>query len=144
MLSRLPEGFATRLGEGGGLVSGGEGQRVRLGRALAHRDARLVVMDEPFRGLDRKTRERQLAATREYWKSSTMLCATHDLAETHVFSRVIVVEGGKIIEDGEPAQLAADPGSRYSHLLARERRANEVWSRWKRVAIVDGRIEDRS
>ncbi|HEX7702015.1 MAG TPA: ABC transporter ATP-binding protein, partial [Kofleriaceae bacterium] len=143
MLSRLPEGFATRLGEGGGLVSGGEGQRVRLGRALAHRDARLVVMDEPFRGLDRKTRERQLSATREYWKSSTILCATHDLAETHAFPRVLVVEGGKIVEDGEPAQLAADPTSRYSHLLARERRANEVWSRWKRVTIVDGHLEER-
>jgi ABC-type transport system involved in cytochrome bd biosynthesis fused ATPase/permease subunit len=144
MLSRLPEGFATRLGEGGGLVSGGEGQRVRLGRALAHRNARLVVMDEPFRGLDRKTRERQLAATREHWKSATILCATHDLAETHVFPRVLVVEGGVIVEDGVPAQLATDPESRYAHLLARERRANEVWSRWKSVSIVDGHLEERA
>lgn len=144
MLSRLPEGFATRLGEGGGLVSGGEGQRVRLGRALAHHDARLVVMDEPFRGLDRKTRERQLAATRAHWQHATLLCATHDLAETHAFPRVLVVEGGVIVEDGDPARLAADPASRYAHLLARERRANEVWSRWKRVVIVDGHLEERT
>ncbi|MEP6861817.1 MAG: ATP-binding cassette domain-containing protein [Deltaproteobacteria bacterium] len=141
MLSRLPEGFATRLGEGGGLVSGGEGQRVRLGRALARRDARLVVMDEPFRGLDRKTRERQLAAARERWRSATMLCATHDLAETRLFPRVIVIEGGVSVEDGPPDELAARAGSRYAELLARERSAQEVWARWRHVSIVDGRLE---
>ena len=47
----------TPLGEGGGLVSGGEGQRVRLGRALLRADVRLVILDEPFRGLDVMTRE---------------------------------------------------------------------------------------
>ena len=142
MLSRLPEGFATRLGEGGGLVSGGEGQRVRLGRGLARHNARLVVMDEPFRGLDRKTRERQLAAARAHWQGATMLCATHDLAETHMFPRVIVVEGGVIVEDGAPAELLAREGSRYAELLARERNAQEVWARWKHVRIVDGRLEE--
>jgi ATP-binding cassette subfamily B protein len=142
MLSRLPEGFATRLGEGGGLVSGGEGQRVRLGRGLARRDARLVVMDEPFRGLDRKTRERQLAAAREHWRGATMLCATHDLAETRLFSRVIVVEGGVAVEDGSPDDLAAREGSRYAELLAHERTAQEAWKHWKHVRIVDGTLEE--
>ena len=98
-------------------------------------------MDEPFRGLDRKTRERQLAAAREHWKSATMLCATHDLAETHMFPRVLVVEGGVIVEDGAPDELLAREGSRYADLLARERSAQQVWSRWKRVRIVDGRLE---
>jgi ATP-binding cassette subfamily B protein len=142
MLSRLPEGFSTRLGEGGGLVSGGEGQRVRLGRGLARHDARLVVMDEPFRGLDRKTRERQLAAARDHWPGATMLCATHDLAETRLFPRVIVIEGGVAVEDGPPAELAAREGSRYAELLMRERNAQEAWARWKHVRIVDGRLEE--
>jgi ABC-type transport system involved in cytochrome bd biosynthesis fused ATPase/permease subunit len=142
MLSRLPEGFATRLGEGGGLVSGGEGQRVRLGRGLARRAARLVVMDEPFRGLDRKTRERQLAATRAHWQGATMLCATHDLAETHMFPRVLVVENGVVVEDGAPDELLARPDSRYSELLARERNARAAWTQWKHVRIVDGRLEE--
>jgi ATPase subunit of ABC transporter with duplicated ATPase domains len=48
----LPDGLATELGEGGGIVSGGEGQRTRVGRALARKRARLVILDEPFRGLD--------------------------------------------------------------------------------------------
>jgi len=56
VLERLPEGLKTDLGEGGGLISGGEGQRVRLGRAMLRGDVRLVVLDEPFGGLDREKR----------------------------------------------------------------------------------------
>ena len=50
---QLPDGLQTSLGEGGGRLSGGEGQRVRLGRALIRPGVRLVILDEPFRGLDR-------------------------------------------------------------------------------------------
>ena len=49
--TELPEGFETVLGEGGALVSGGEGQRVRLGRAMLRDSVRLAILDEPFRGL---------------------------------------------------------------------------------------------
>ena len=52
VVERLSQGWKTSLGEGGGLVSGGEGQRVRLGRALLRTGVRLVILDEPFRGLD--------------------------------------------------------------------------------------------
>lgn len=144
LLARLPEGFATWLGENGGLVSGGEGQRVRLGRGLARRDARLVVMDEPFRGLDREARERHLGLSRDYWRDATLLCATHDLAETRTFPRVLVVEGGRVIEDGPPEALAADASSRYAQLLDRERNAQSAWARWKRLVIVDGELEERA
>ena len=64
ILERLPEGMQTALGEGGGLVSGGEGQRVRLGRALNRKDVRLAILDEPFRGLDRAKRRALLVAAR--------------------------------------------------------------------------------
>ncbi len=52
VIERLPNGLETPLGEGGGLVSGGEGQRVRFGRALLRPGVRLAILDEPFRGLD--------------------------------------------------------------------------------------------
>lgn len=51
LLQRLPDGLQTHLGEGGGLISGGEGQRVRLGRGMLRPGARLIILDEPFRGL---------------------------------------------------------------------------------------------
>jgi ATP-binding cassette subfamily B protein len=140
VLGRLPEGMQTRLGEGGGLLSGGEGQRVRLGRGLARRDAALVLLDEPFRGIDRERRRELLDAAHVRWRGTTLICATHDLAETTSFDRVLVVEGGRIVEDGAPAALAARPDSRYARLLADELVANQLWGRWRRVRLEQGRI----
>ncbi|MEZ4681383.1 MAG: ABC transporter ATP-binding protein [Caldilineaceae bacterium] len=51
VMERLPRGLQTTLGENGGLVSGGEGQRVRLGRALLRPDVQLAILDEPFADL---------------------------------------------------------------------------------------------
>ncbi len=99
---KLPQGLQTLLGEGGGLLSGGEGQRVRLARALLSPTTRLALLDEPFRGMDRTQRRALLAEARKWWASVTLLCVTHDVAETLAFDRVLVVEDGQIIEDGAP------------------------------------------
>ena len=107
LLEKLPDGLQTRLGEGGALVSGGEGQRVRLGRGLLRPGVRLVILDEPFRGLDRERRRELLARARRWWRAATVLCITHDVGETQGFGRVLVVDGGQIVEDGAPADLAA-------------------------------------
>ncbi len=82
VLDRLPDGLKTPLGEGGGLVSGGEGQRVRLARALLRPDVRLAILDEPFRGLDFEQRRKLLARAREFWRDATLLWISHDVAET--------------------------------------------------------------
>lgn len=143
VLERLPEGFETRLGEGGGLVSGGEGQRVRLGRALLRANARLAILDEPFRGLDREQRRELLQRVRRFWRDATLLCVTHDVNETRAFDRVLVVEGGKIVEDGHPAALAEQPGSRYRALLDADRAVQfSGWSRgaWRRLRLDNGNI----
>ncbi|MFL5540887.1 MAG: ATP-binding cassette domain-containing protein, partial [Longimicrobiaceae bacterium] len=145
VLDRLPDGLQTPLGEGGGLLSGGEGQRVRLGRALLRRDARLVVVDEPFRGLDHGQRGRLLQAIRRRWRSATLFCVTHDLAETRDFDRVLVIEGGRLVEDGDPACLAADPASRYAALLRAETEgAAATWGNpaWRRLRLAGGRLAD--
>jgi ATP-binding cassette subfamily B protein len=143
IIGGLPEGLDTPLGEGGGLVSGGEGQRVRLGRALTRPRARLVVLDEPFRGLERPVRARLLAEARERWQGTTLLCATHDVAETAAFDRVLVIEGGRIVEDGRPADLAEDPGSCYRALLDGEAQARALLFRgagWRRWRLERGRV----
>jgi ABC-type bacteriocin/lantibiotic exporter with double-glycine peptidase domain len=146
VLENLPQGMQTRLGEGGALVSGGEGQRVRLARALLRSGVRLAILDEPFRGLDREKRAHLLARVREFWRHSTLFCVTHDIAETRDFDRVLVVEGGRIVEDGRPDELCAVPHSRYAELLEAEAQIRSgLWSGsvWRRVRIHSGRVVEQ-
>jgi len=141
LLQQLPDGLQTRLGDGGALVSGGEGQRVRLARAMLRDDSRLVVLDEPFRGLDREARRRLLARAREIWARSTLLCVTHDIGETLDFPRVLVIDEGRVVEDGSPRELAADPGSRYSVLRQAEHAVRDgLWRGrpWRRLELRAG------
>lgn len=143
VLEKLPDGLQTPLGEGGALVSGGQGQRVRLGRAMLREDARLVILDEPFRGLERDRRRRLLERARAYWRGATLLCITHDVGETLSFERVVVVDGGRVVEDGQPAKLASDSGSRYAALLAAEEEVRTgMWSggEWRRLRLQGQRL----
>jgi ATP-binding cassette subfamily B protein len=119
---------------------------VRFGRALQRRQAKLVILDEPFRGLDREKRRELLARAREYWSASTLLCVTHDLSETLGFDRVMVIEGGALVENGSPQGLAIDSKSRYSQLLASEEQARtKFWqsNQWRRVRLHSGRIVEK-
>lgn len=144
VLERLDGGLMAQLGEAGGLVSGGEGQRVRLGRGLMRADARLVVVDEAFRGLDREARARLLADARRHWSSATLLCATHDVTHAREFSRVLVVADGLVVEDGAPDELLADPHSRFAALVAAEAATQAQLgdqSRWTPVWMRAGRVE---
>ena len=143
LLEKLPEGMQTKLGESGGLISGGEGQRVRLGRALLKRGVRLALLDEPFRGLDRQARRELLARARRHWASTTLLCVTHDVGETLTFPRTLVIENGRIVEDGNPAELARRMNSRYRALLEAEESVRESsWSggAWRHLRLEGGRL----
>jgi ATP-binding cassette subfamily B protein len=143
VLENLPDGLQTTLGESGGLVSGGEGQRVRLGRALLNTNARLVILDEPFRGLDRVKRRELLARARRLWRNSSLLCITHDIAETLDFERVLVIDKGRIVEDAPAPELASRADSLYRSLLdAEEEVRARMWasSEWRRFVIDSGRL----
>lgn len=143
VLERLPDGLQTSLGEGGGLVSGGEGQRVRLARAMMRPDARLVILDEAFRGLDRARRALLQGRARQWWSEATLICVTHDVSSTLDFPRVLVIEDGQIIEDGPPAQLAA-ADTRFAALLAAEAALTDSrWGDdWRRVTLADGQLRE--
>lgn len=141
LIERLPEGMQTNLGESGGLVSGGEGQQVRLGRALNRPKVRLVILDEPFRGLDREKRRWLLQQARTHWRDATLICITHDMGETSDFDRVMVVENGRIVEDDHPTTLATAPHSRYRDLLDAEHVVREtLWQdgQWRRLWVQNG------
>jgi ATP-binding cassette subfamily B protein len=143
LLQKLPEGLQTYLGESGSLVSGGEGQRVRLARALLQPGIRLALLDEPFRGLDRRQRCKLLDESRRWWKAANLVCVTHDVSETLDFDRVLVIEDGRIVEDGVPATLA-EQTSRYRQLLDSERAVrDQLWqsSQWRRLRIEQGFLQ---
>ena len=145
MLQRLPNGLQTNLGEGGGFFSGGEGQRVRLARAMVRSRARLVILDEPFRGLDREKRHDLLQRARRLWKDATLLCITHDINETHDFPRVLVIESGRMVEDDSPVALQQKEGSFYRKLLESEKLVRrELWSSavWRRLRLDDGKLAE--
>lgn len=140
VLERFDAGADAIIGEGGGLLSGGEGTRVRLARAMLRSGARLVVLDEPFRGLDRAARTRLLGRVRDHWSTATLLCVTHDVADTVGFPRVLVLEGGRVVEDGDPATLATETESRYRGLLDAERTSAELFGGWRHWEIADGTV----
>jgi ATP-binding cassette subfamily B protein len=145
VVERLPDGLQTALGEGGGLLSGGEGQRVRLGRALVREHPRLVILDEPFRALDRQRRRELMASARGWWKDATLLCVTHDVEETETFERVLVIDDGRVVEDGSPSDLLAQPGSRYRALHdADEQVRRSLWegAPWRRLRLEGGRLRE--
>ncbi len=132
------------LGEGGRLISGGEGQRVRLGRGQSRHGVRLAILDEPFRGLDRGRRRQLLEQARAQWRAATLLYICHDVADTAHFDRVLVIEGGRIVEDDRPTALLAR-ASRYRTLTERDRAARRLlWGRpgWRRWRMVDGVLTD--
>jgi ATP-binding cassette subfamily B protein len=140
---RLPDGMDAQLGDGGGLLSGGEGQRVRFGRGLMRPLARLVILDEPARGLDRSMRLEILRRCREQWPKATLICVTHDVAQTLEFQRVIVMHRGRAVEDGPPAVLAGNSNTLYSRMLESEHQGRRrLWSAdtWRRVMVRDGTV----
>jgi len=145
VLERMPDGLQTPLGESGGSISGGEGQRVRLARAVMRRNARLIILDEPFRGLEHNRRRSLLERTRRLWRAATLLCITHDVHETLAFDRVLVIADGRVIEDGRPSALAAQAGSRYRTMLDAEETIREgLWkgAGWRELTLDHGELTD--
>lgn len=140
VLAGLPEGLSQSVGEAGGLLSGGQGQRVRLARAFGRPDVALALLDEPFRGLDRTTRRALLARAREHWADATLLTVTHDVRDVLGFPRVLVVEDGRIVQDGAPDALRAQPG-RFAELLAADQALDSAFAGdWRRWSLEAGRL----
>jgi ABC-type transport system involved in cytochrome bd biosynthesis fused ATPase/permease subunit len=145
LLEHSPRGLQMPLGEGGAMISGGEGQRVRIGRALARKGVRLAVLDEPARGLGRERRRRMLSAMLRHFPGATLLCVTHDVADTVDLDRVVVIERGRIVEQGAPRTLLTATHSRYRELLEEEAAVGrELWGhpKWRRLRLQGGTLSE--
>jgi ATP-binding cassette subfamily B protein len=115
-IERLPEGYHTFLGERGTRLSGGQRQRIAIARAIL-KGARLLLLDEATSALDAESEilvQQGLAAA---MAGRTTLVIAHRLATVQKVDRVVVMEGGRIVETGTPAQLRQQ-GGLYARLAA--------------------------
>ncbi|WP_406688204.1 ABC transporter ATP-binding protein [Saccharopolyspora sp. ID03-671] len=105
----LPDGYETELGERGALLSGGQRRRITLARAIL-RGASVLVLDEPTNGLDAASAKRVLEPLRRLARTRTTLLISHDLDLAAEADRVVVVDGGRVVDQGPPAHLPPGGG----------------------------------
>jgi ATP-binding cassette subfamily B protein len=115
-LERLPDGLDTRLAPGGGGLSAGEGQLVAFARILL-KDPGLIVLDEASSRLDPATERLLERAVDRLLSGRTAIVIAHRLATVQRADRIVILEDGKVLEEGDRVALAADPDSRFSQLL---------------------------
>jgi ABC-type multidrug transport system fused ATPase/permease subunit len=117
----LPKGYDTLIGERGVNLSGGQRQRVALARALVAR-ARVIVLDDPLSAVDTQTERNLVDRLRPALAGRTVLVATQRLSTIELADRAVVLDGGRILESGPPAQLIVGTGP-FAALFGDEVRA---------------------
>ena len=105
----LPEGFDTVVGERGVQLSGGQRQRVALGRALL-RGPPVLVLDDPLSAVDAKTESAILEAIDRQAADRTLLLITHRVAAARRCDRIVVLDGGRVVEEGTHEELCKGKG----------------------------------
>jgi ATP-binding cassette, subfamily B, bacterial len=115
-LRTLPEGLDTYLGEGGARLSGGQRQRLSIARALL-RDAPILLLDEATSALDAESERLVQDALGRLMKGRTTIVIAHRLATVRAADRIIVLDDGKIVEQGDHASLMAG-GGLYARLAS--------------------------
>ncbi|MCK4607965.1 MAG: ATP-binding cassette domain-containing protein, partial [Gammaproteobacteria bacterium] len=113
-IQQLPNGLNTMIGENGLMLSGGQRQRIAIARAIL-KDAPILILDEATSALDTESEQYLQAALEELMISRTTLVIAHRLSTVEKADRILVLDQGKIIEEGDHKQLLAKNGY-YSKL----------------------------
>ena len=98
-ISRLPDGYDTRVGERGGKLSGGERQRIAIARAFL-KDAPILVLDEATSSLDTETERLVTRAAEALMQGRTTILIAHRLSTVRNADRIVVLQSGRIVEAG--------------------------------------------
>jgi ABC-type multidrug transport system fused ATPase/permease subunit len=115
-IARLPNGYDTLIGERGLKLSGGERQRLAIARALL-RDAPLLVLDEATSSVDVANESAIKAAIERATQGRTTIIIAHRLSTVATADRIVVLERGKVVEEGSPEELMKAGGD-YARLVA--------------------------
>lgn len=119
-VERLPNGYDTLIGENGGRLSGGERQRISIARALL-KNAPIVLLDEATASLDVENETHVQAALSELLQGKTVLVIAHRMRTVDNADKIVVLEGGRVVEQGSPAELREKPEGRYRRMLELQR-----------------------
>ena len=109
-IQQQPEGFDTVAGEGGVALSGGEKQRIAMARAFMRVSADILVLDEATSALDALAEEKIRSAVEEARTGRTTIVIAHRLSTIRHADRILVIDGGKLVESGTPRELVERGG----------------------------------
>ncbi|MGR6329548.1 ABC transporter ATP-binding protein [Sphingomonas sp. XXL09] len=118
-IRHLPHGYDSIVGERGTSLSGGQRQRIGIARAFL-KDARIVLLDEATSALDTESELEVQRGLEALMAGRTVLAVAHRLSTIAGFDRVLVVEAGRIVEDGPPQALLARPDGAFRALWTRQ------------------------
>ncbi|MCQ8836183.1 ABC transporter ATP-binding protein/permease [Streptomyces samsunensis] len=123
LIDTLPDGFNTYLSPsqwGGSDLSPGQWQRLAAARAFYRKDAPLLICDEPTSALDPRAEEAMYDRIRELSDGRTVILITHRLGSTRSADHIIVLDDGRILEEGTHRSLLATPGSEYTAMWTKQ------------------------
>ncbi|MBC8015467.1 MAG: thiol reductant ABC exporter subunit CydC [Sporomusaceae bacterium] len=106
-IGKLPQGYDTMVGQNGYALSGGERQRIAIARALL-KNAPILILDEPTVGLDAVTEQLVMATIEKLMAGRTTIMITHRLTGLHTMDEILVLSSGRIVEQGQQAELLAN------------------------------------
>lgn len=115
-VNKLPDGYATVIGENGSMLSGGERQRISIARAML-KDAPIVIMDEATASLDAENESEVQRALSALIANKTVLIIAHRMRTVDGAEKIVVLQGGKVAEQGTPQELKKKNGI-YARMLA--------------------------
>jgi ATP-binding cassette subfamily B protein len=123
-LSQFPEELETAVGEKGVTLSGGQKQRIALARVLLKKP-KVLILDDSFSNLDSEMEEKLLQNLKEHYKDTTKIIISHRLSAIISADKIIVMENGKILEQGNHSQLLQLKGV-YANLFQNQELAREM------------------